>query len=89
MACLAETAARAGALPEDTENLIDYIRAIEGVVAAALFEELEDGRVRLSLRSKDPRFDASALCAKFGGGGHKMAAGARLPGPLASAQATA
>jgi len=78
--------ARAGALPEDTENMIDHIRGIDGVVVAAFFEELEDGKIRLSLRSKDARFDASALCGQFGGGGHKMAAGARLRGPLSEAR---
>lgn len=77
-----DMAASVGALPEDTEHLIDHLRAIEGVIIAAFFEEMPDGKVRLSLRSKDPRVDASALCARFGGGGHKMAAGARLPGPL-------
>jgi phosphoesterase RecJ-like protein len=82
----AEMAARAGALPEDTENMIDHIRGIDGVVVAAFFEELPDGKVRLSLRSKDARFDASALCGQFGGGGHKMAAGARLRGPVAEAR---
>jgi len=82
----AEMAARAGALPEDSENLIDHLRGIDGVVVAAFFEELADGRVRLSLRSKDARFDASALCGQFGGGGHTMAAGARLAGPLSEAK---
>jgi bifunctional oligoribonuclease and PAP phosphatase NrnA len=81
-----EMATRAEALPEDTENLIDYLRSIDGVIAAVFFEELADGRVRISLRSKDSQFDANALCARFGGGGHKMAAGARLPGPLEAAQ---
>jgi phosphoesterase RecJ-like protein len=79
-------ARRAEARPEDTENMIDHIRAIQGVVVAAFFEELADGKIRLSLRSKDPRFDASELCARFGGGGHRMASGARLPGPLDDAR---
>jgi phosphoesterase RecJ-like protein len=82
----AEMAARAGSIPEDTENMIDHIRGIDGVVVAAFFEELEDGRVRLSLRSKDARFDASAVCGQFGGGGHTMAAGARLCGPVMEAR---
>ena len=81
-----EMVARAGARPEDSENMIDHIRGIDGVVVAAFFEELPDGRVRLSLRSKDQRFDASALCARFGGGGHRMAAGARLRGPISEAR---
>ena len=42
--------------------------------------------VRLSLRSKDAGFDACALCAEFGGGGHKMASGARIKGTLAEVQ---
>lgn len=81
-----EMVARAGARPEDSENMIDHIRGIEGVVVAAFFEELPDGKVRLSLRSKDARFDASALCGQFGGGGHRMAAGARLRGPIGEAR---
>lgn len=81
-----EMVTRAGARPEDSENLIDHLRGIDGVIVAAFFEELPEGNVRLSLRSKDPRFDASALCAQFGGGGHRMAAGARLRGPLDEAR---
>lgn len=77
---------RAGARPEDSENMIDHIRGIDGVIVAAFFEELPEGKVRLSLRSKDPRFDASALCGHFGGGGHIMAAGARLRGPITEAR---
>jgi phosphoesterase RecJ-like protein len=80
------TADALAVLPEDNEGLIDHIRAIQGVQVAAFFEELDDGKVRLSLRSKDARFDASALCARFGGGGHPLAAGARLAGPLSEAQ---
>jgi phosphoesterase RecJ-like protein len=80
------TAQAIGALPEDNEGLIDTIRAIEGVVVAAFIEELPDGKVRISLRSKDPKVDVSKICGLFGGGGHKLAAGARLPGPLADAE---
>ncbi len=79
-------AAQLGALPEDNEGLIDHIRAIQGVQVAAFFEELPEGKVRLSLRSKDERFNASALCAQFGGGGHPLAAGARINGALAEVQ---
>ncbi len=82
----AEMAGRAGALPGDSEDMIDHIRGIDGVVVAAFFEELPDGKVRLSVRSKDARFDASALCGRFGGGGHRMAAGARLAGPVGEAR---
>ncbi|MEY5010769.1 MAG: hypothetical protein RLZZ253_1908 [Verrucomicrobiota bacterium] len=76
------TTARVGALPEDNEGLIDTIRAIEGVEVAAFFEEMEGGRVRVSLRSKRPEVDVSRVCAQFGGGGHTLAAGARVAGSL-------
>jgi phosphoesterase RecJ-like protein len=72
--------------PGDTEGLIDTLRTIEGVIAAVIFEETSDGRIRVSARSKDERLDVSGICALFGGGGHRMAAGARLPGPAEAAQ---
>lgn len=74
--------ARLGIVSEDNEGIIDNLRSVEGVKAAAFFEELPEGKVRLSLRSKDSDFDASALCGLFGGGGHKMASGARIKGAL-------
>jgi phosphoesterase RecJ-like protein len=67
---------------EDTEGLIDYIRAVEGVVVAAFFEEMPSGLVRISLRSKDPRADVCKVCQSFGGGGHILAAGARTQGTI-------
>ena len=74
---------RLGVIPEDNEGIIDHLRSVEGVLVAAFFEEMPEGMVRLSLRSKDAGFDACALCGEFGGGGHRMAAGARIKGPLA------
>jgi bifunctional oligoribonuclease and PAP phosphatase NrnA len=76
------TVAELGVLPEDNEGLIDHVRAIDGVVAAAFFEELDGGKVRISLRSKSPRVDVSKVCGLFGGGGHTLAAGARIAGSL-------
>ena len=77
-----ETAAKLGARPEDNEGLIDHIRAIKGVVVAVFFEELAEGKVRVSMRSKSEAADVCAICEKFGGGGHKLAAGARVRGTL-------
>ncbi len=76
-----------GMKPEDAEGLIDTIRCIQGVVVAVAYEELpEAGKIRISLRSKDPAIDVGKVCALFGGGGHALAAGARLAGPLSDAQ---
>ena len=72
-----------GVLPEDNEGLIDTIRAINGVVVAAFIEELpKDGKVRVSLRSKDPRVDVCKICQQFRGGVHTLAAGARIRGTV-------
>ncbi|MEO5719849.1 MAG: bifunctional oligoribonuclease/PAP phosphatase NrnA [Chthoniobacterales bacterium] len=81
-----QVAKELGVLPEDNEGLIDHLRAIEGVVVAIFFEELQEGKVRVSMRSKSETADVSAICQLFGGGGHKLAAGARLRGTLAEAE---
>jgi bifunctional oligoribonuclease and PAP phosphatase NrnA len=72
--------ARAGADTDETEGLIDHIRAIAPVVVACVFEELEPGVTRISLRSKSQDINVSQIAAQFGGGGHVAAAGARLQG---------
>jgi phosphoesterase RecJ-like protein len=41
---------------------------------------------RISLRSKDPQINVCTVCAEYGGGGHTMAAGARISGDMASVQ---
>jgi phosphoesterase RecJ-like protein len=74
-----------GATQKDTENLINECQRISTIEAAALFVELKDGRIRCSLRSKGA-IDVSQIAAKFGGGGHKMAAATYLPGPLENAK---
>jgi bifunctional oligoribonuclease and PAP phosphatase NrnA len=79
-------ASKLGVRPEDNEGLIDHLRAIRGVIVAVFFEELADGKVRVSMRSKTEDIDVSAICQKFGGGGHKLAAGARVRGTLAEVE---
>ena len=81
-----KTAAGLGVLPEDNEGLIDHLRAVRGVIVAVFFEELADGKVRVSMRSKSEVVDVCAICQKFGGGGHTLAAGARVPGTLAEVE---
>jgi phosphoesterase RecJ-like protein len=75
-----------GTQPEDNEGLIDTIRAVQGVIVAVFFEEMPDGKIRVSLRSKDPCADVCKVAQLFGGGGHTLAAGIRMSGPLATAQ---
>jgi phosphoesterase RecJ-like protein len=75
-----------GLLPEDNEGLIDHLRAVRGVIVAVFFEELTDGKVRVSMRSKTDAVDVCAICQKFGGGGHTLAAGARVRGTLSEVE---
>jgi phosphoesterase RecJ-like protein len=70
---------------KDTENLIDECRRLSSVEVAVLFVELPDGRIKCSLRSKEP-VDVRIIAQKFGGGGHKTAAGAHLSGPVENAK---
>ena len=80
------TAKKLRVLPEDNEGLIDHLRAIRGVIVAVFFEELPDGKVRVSMRSKSEKVNVCAICEKFGGGGHVLAAGARVRGTLAEVE---
>jgi phosphoesterase RecJ-like protein len=78
--------ARTGAESDDTEGLIDHVRAIAPVVVACVFEELAPELTRVSLRSKSEKVNVNEIAAQFGGGGHPAAAGARIPGKPLSVQ---
>jgi phosphoesterase RecJ-like protein len=66
-----------GTSPEDTEGLVDYARAIDGVDIGVLIEE-RPNVIKASLRSKDPTFRVDKIAALFNGGGHACAAGLNL-----------
>lgn len=69
--------AACGAGEDDLDNISGFPRSIEGVKLAVTIREEGQGKVKMSVRAV-PGCDASALCAKFGGGGHKGAAGASM-----------
>lgn len=75
--------AQCGADGEDTEEIVQHLRAVEGVEAAALFKAYE-GAVRVSLRSSG-RVNVQLAAATHGGGGHFMAAGLTYDGDLQAA----
>ena len=64
------------------EGFINYPRSIIGAEVAVSFREEEGGIFRVSFRSKG-RVDVSEVAARFGGGGHRNAAGCSVPGTLA------
>ena len=75
--------AAAGADGEDTEEIVQHLRAVEGVDVAALFKAY-DGEVRVSLRSNG-RVNVQLAAGRLGGGGHFRASGLTYRGPLAEA----
>ncbi|HEY0615410.1 MAG TPA: bifunctional oligoribonuclease/PAP phosphatase NrnA [Candidatus Elarobacter sp.] len=68
---------------EDTEEIVQHLRAVDGVEAAALFKAYE-GAVRVSLRSSG-KINVQAAAASLQGGGHFMAAGLTFEGTLPDA----
>jgi len=64
---------------EDVEGFANYARSICGVEVGLLLREEEPGRFRVALRSKG-RVDVAAIAGRFGGGGHRNAAGATIEG---------
>jgi phosphoesterase RecJ-like protein len=75
-----------GAKEDASEEVTDYIANLGGFKATVLFKERKDGAIKVSLRSI-PGIDVASVAQQFGGGGHRQAAGATLPGPLADAEA--
>lgn len=63
---------------EHLSTIVDIVRSIEGVEIAVVIRQIEKERAfRVSMRA-NVDFDVSAVCAKFGGGGHRRAAGATV-----------
>jgi len=77
--------ARTGADPDDVEGVVNYAKHLAGTDVGVLLREIEGGEVKVSLRAEG-RVDVDQVARRFGGGGHKNAAGARVRGPLAEAK---
>lgn len=77
-----------GALPGDSEDLINMTLAVKGTEFAVIFVEQRTGGFKLSFRSRC-HLDCSQIAGQFGGGGHKNAAGALIQAPLEEARTMA
>src|SRR5262249_30212615 len=75
-----------GAVPQDSEDLVNFTRSVADVEVGLLFMEQPRGGVKVSFRSRGG-LDVARLAERFGGGGHRAAAGATLPDPLPEARA--
>ncbi|MBQ8834754.1 MAG: DHH family phosphoesterase [Oscillospiraceae bacterium] len=73
-----------GVTSDDMDNISSFPRTVAGVCMAATLRETKEGDVKLSVRAI-PGYDATAITAQFGGGGHKGAAGATIHLPLEEA----
>jgi len=80
-----EDFAKAEALDEDISGLVEQIARANGMRVALLFNEHDAGAIKVSCRTSAwaPSVDASAVMARFGGGGHVRAAGALITGNVA------
>ncbi len=67
-------------------GLVSFLVSGDDADVAVVFVEREDGRIEVGLRAV-PGFDVAQVALQLGGGGHALAAGCNLPGPLGEAQA--
>lgn len=66
---------------DEIEGLASIPRQIEGVLIGITMKEKEGGFFKISVRTNGD-IDAAKFCSKFGGGGHKAAAGCSINGSL-------
>jgi phosphoesterase RecJ-like protein len=78
--------ANCGAIPSDSEDLINILLSVDGSEAALILVEQKSGGFKISFRSRC-QLDCARVAEQFGGGGHKKAAGAFLADPLPVARA--
>lgn len=75
-----------GVTEDDMDNISSFPRTVAGVKMAATLRETADDGTKMSVRAV-PGCDATEVTVKFGGGGHKGAAGASFKLPLDEAAA--
>jgi len=73
-----------GAVPSDTEGLVNQCLTLAGSEAAFIAVELQTGQIKFSLRCREPH-DVAKVAEQFRGGGHRLASGATLSGPMPEA----
>ena len=77
--------AQSGSNENECEGIASLPRQVEGVMVGVTIRQRSDGSYKASVRSRNP-VDASQICARLGGGGHKNAAGCQLGSDLAQAK---
>lgn len=78
--------AQAGVTNDDLEDIAAFIGQIEGVLHSATIRELKPGECKISLRTNADFLNATATCARLGGGGHAAASGCTVYGTVEEAE---
>jgi phosphoesterase RecJ-like protein len=81
----AEMLQQSGATSQEADGVIDHLAEVGSMKVAIVFRELKPELTKISVRTRD-EFDATELCSRFGGGGHRRAAGAEIKLPLGEAR---
>ncbi len=81
-----ELIAQAGATSEDTDDIAAFLGQLKGVLHTATIREHEGGECRVSVRTKADELNATRVCARLGGGGHKAASGCTVKGTVDEAE---
>ncbi len=76
----------AGCVGNGGTGLASFLLSADDADVAVVFAEREDGSIEVGLRAA-PGLDVAQVASQFGGGGHALAAGCNLPGPLEQVQA--
>jgi phosphoesterase RecJ-like protein len=82
---ISRKAAQAVGDSTNSTGLSNLLADVEEVAIGVVLTEMNDGSVRVSMRSRDP-YDVSGIAVQFGGGGHPQASGCTLRVPLAEAE---
>ena len=82
-----ELLASVGATSEDTDDIAAFAGQIEGVLHSVTIREYENGECRISVRTRADLLNATRVCARLGGGGHRAASGCTVKGTVAEAEA--
>ena len=81
-----ELIAQAGATSEDTDDIAAFLGQLKGVLHTATIREHEGGECRVSVRTKADELNATKVCARLGGGGHRAASGCTVKGTVDEAE---
>ena len=81
LAVTAEMQEKTGCSGTELEGIAVISRSVEGVLAGITIKQIDDDAYKVSMRTYPP-LDASAICRRLDGGGHKAAAGATVHGSL-------